>query len=168
MRNQLTYVNGLLAGISSFIVFILLYIFGMNPFGNISWIGAFIPVVFIVMATQKAKKEIYEGYISFKESFVIGAIVTLAWSLSFSILVYLFCQFIATEIIEIHIEDLIVNIEKLSQFLEEDTIDQMVIEMRKMTLFDAIQGDVINKVFGGLIVSLIVSAIVKKQRPMFE
>lgn len=169
MKNQqLAYIYGGVASITSFIIFVLLYIFGSNPFGNLSWLGAFIPILFIVMGSIKVRDELFGGIISYSKVFITGMIITVAWSLGFAILAFLFCQFIEPNIITWHIQDTLVNMEQASQFLSEEMMEAAMEEIEKMTLFDVIQGDFINKIIGGLIISLISSAFIKKNEPMFN
>ena len=169
MKNQqLSYIYGGVAGVTSFIIFVILYIFGSNPFGNMSWLGAFIPILFIVMGSIKVRDNLFEGFISYGQVFITGMIITVAWSLSFAIFAYLFCEFVDQNIIIWHVQDTLNNMEQASQFLSEEMMEETMGEIEKMSLVDIIQADFINKIIGGLIVSLISSAFIKKNQPMFE
>ena len=140
MKNQqLAYIYGGIAGVTSFIVFVILYIFGSNPFGNMSWLGAFIPILFIVMGTIKVREELHEGYISYAQVFITSMIITVAWALIFAILAFLFIEFIEPNIIVWHIQDTLDNMEKASQFLSEEMMEEAMEEIEKMGLFEIIQ-----------------------------
>ena len=167
-NNQLVYIIGGVAAAISFIIFIILYIMGNNPFGPMSWIGSVIPVVFIFMGTKKIRDEQYEGIITYGQALLTGVIITFAWSLGFAILSYLFCKFIDIQILQWHIDELIVNIERAGEFIGEEMMEESISQIEKMSLFDIIQADFINKIIGGLIISLSVAGIVKRQKPMFE
>jgi hypothetical protein len=159
---------GSIAGLAGFVSFIIYYALGTNPMGNISWLTAWIPILFIYLGTKKHRDEVLGGAMTYGQAFLGGLIITLLWATLNGMLTYLFGAFIDASFVDIYKEDAYEQMEAARAFMSEEILDQAMKSIEEMSLGQMVQGDVFNKLFGGLIVSLIIAAINKRKQDIFE
>jgi hypothetical protein len=159
---------GSLAGIASFAFFLILYLLGYNPLGGLSWLGAWIPIVFIVLGIKKHRDENLDGYISYGQALGQGTMISIVFASFFAILVYLFGTLIDGTIVDAVVQESIEALEKARGFMSEEMIDMTIEQLEQTTIGNLAMTDFWNKFFGGFIVSLIVSAILKRNKSIFE
>ncbi len=169
MQKYRTLLNfGSIAGLAGFVAFIIYYAIGSNPFGNVTWLTSWIPIVFIYLGTKKYRDETLGGSMTYGQAFSGGLIITLVWATLTGMLAYLFGAFIDGSFVDLYKEDTYEQLEQARGMLGDDMVDMAMKEIEKVTLGSMVQGDVINKVFGGVIVSLIIAAVNKKKPDIFE
>lgn len=170
MRTALQY--GAYSGLSCFAFFLLLYYSGHNPLGKWSWLGAWIPIVFIAVGTKHFRDVVLDGYINYGKALSIGTLISAAAAITFSLLVYCFGSVIATSLAEMQFNDAVNTLEKGKDILGEEwyekTMTQLEESKNTITTASIAFNDFFSKSLGGFIVSLIVAAFYKREKPFFE
>ncbi|MCB0496731.1 MAG: DUF4199 domain-containing protein [Cyclobacteriaceae bacterium] len=157
---------GLISGILSIVVFLVVYFAGMM--GN-SWIGlvsAVITVVLMVLA-HKEFKESGNGYMSYGQGLGLGTLMVTIGSVISALFSYIYIKFINTGYIQ---EVLDMSRAKMEDQGQSDAqIDAAMGYVEKFTTpeMTLIMGLVFGILFG-FIIALIVSAITKKNDPALE
>lgn len=165
----LTY--GLICGLASVVFGLVLYLGGVKWFVNpIAYFGFLIPIIIAVLAGLKQKK-LQGGYLEFAEAlkvvfttFVIGALIGTAFN-------YLLFNFIDVPFREALTQE---TAEKSQEMMRkfgasQEQIDKAVEDMMKgnnYSLGKQLLGTAFICIFW-FIVSLIISAIIKKKKPVF-
>jgi hypothetical protein len=158
-----------MSGLSLFLVFVLLYFAGFNPLGGISWISAWIPLLFIVLATKLIRDQVLGGYITFGVAFRTGIITVFFSSLLFALLIYVFGNMFDSGLVQMYRDEILKGADEARILLSEKMIDQVIEEAEKVTLTSIAMNDFTAKMTGGIILSLITSAfLMKKQPPEFN
>ena len=166
LRTAMMY--GTFSGISSFLVFIIIYVIGKNPLGMWSWFGFWIPILFIILGIQNYRDKDLGGYIGYGRALGTGVLITLFLSILFSVLSYAFLTFIGTDILEVHKLEMIEGMEKAKQYMGDTLYERGLEEIDKMTIGKMALGDFQNKLIGGVFVSLFIAAFLRKSKPLFE
>jgi hypothetical protein len=166
LRTALNYGAGI--GISCFVVFLLIYFAGFNPLGNASWLGAWIPVVFICLSTRHFREQETEGFIGYGNAFRIGLLTAMAGALLFALIIYLFGTLIDSNLVTLYKNDVVEQLEQTKAFLGDSLYEKMMENVNQTTMFSISSGDFFTKCIGGLIVSLITAAVYKKDPPVFK
>ena len=149
------------------------YLFNEDLFANF-WIGIGMWVLFFVILLMGvfSVKKLQEGFISFRDAvsvFTLPWIVNVLISIVFTILLFhVIDADLAARVSELTIETTVSFMEKVGT--PQEAIDQTIEEMQKQDNYS------ISKIFLGnlssiifaLIVGLIVAAIAKKEKPVFE
>lgn len=171
-KSSLNY--GVIFGIIMIFEFVIMYILDINPqespmFGVLINVLNYIilPFVFIYLAANNFKNKINNGFISFGQTIKIGLSLTALAALIYGIF-YLIFNFIFPEFTP-----------QLLEKIQEITLKQnpkMTSEQLKMSMkfvemfmnpYVVVPSTVLMYCFIGLIHSLIVGAIVKKDKPVF-
>jgi len=170
MKSALTY--GVYLGLVSILISVVIWagsiIESMGLFGGV-FIGLFSFVISFVLLWVFAKnyrnKE-FEGYISFSEAFKFTMLVVVFSTIVSLIYTYIFNAFIAPE----YMENLMaVMQQKTLAFMEskgvpETQMDKAIEKFQEIpTIWKTLRQTALSGLIGGAVVSLIVSAIVKKK-----
>ncbi|RNI30330.1 DUF4199 domain-containing protein [Rufibacter immobilis] len=157
---------GIITGFISIIFSLILYVTGLHTNKAVTYIGMIIPIAGIVLAYNYFKKE-NNGYMSYGQGLGIGTLLATVSGVLSSIFAYIYLKFIDPNIIEqirnSSIEEMERNgmsdeqIEAATSMTEKFTTPEM------MFIFG-----LIGAVFLGFIFSLIIAAIMKRNRPEFE
>ena len=163
---------GAYSGLSSFCFFLLLYFVSSNPLGNKSWLGAWIPIVFIVLGTKYFRDSENGGFIAYWRGVGTGTFIALFSSLLFALLIYLFGTLADPQILENYKVESLQGIEEAKKFLTSETmlsrLDEAIEKIEKFSMSELALSFFYNGIFGGFVISLIVAAVLKKQKPLFE
>ncbi|MGK7650051.1 DUF4199 domain-containing protein [Capnocytophaga sp. G1920] len=165
--------NGILLGVACVVLSVLLYVTnllytGSFLIGAITWLlNLAICVVFIVMAVHQYKTA-NDGFLTVGEAIKVGVVTALVGGVIAAIYSVIYTTVIDPNYYEKVVE---VTMEKMSAFTSNFSEEQME-ELREKTLqskpsvvwtfFSSILGSAI----GGVIISAIVGAVKKKERPM--
>lgn len=155
---------GTLAGMISFSLFLALYYIGLSPLGVFKIIGVPIPLLAIIWAALKTRKENPGGNITFMQGFLVGSVTTLVWCTFKGFCIYIFITVFKQDVIEQYLQFWTDYVELAKSMNQEDSVSIIDLEeMRKeatagMLMFKDI-GD--NLIFGSGI-SFIVALIVKR------
>lgn len=165
--------NGILLGLASVAFTVLLYITDFLYTDNtllaiITWlINIAISVVFIVMAVEQYKKA-NEGFLSIGEAIKVGVLVAVIAGVIGAIY-----QVIYTTVIDPNYYEKVVEVamKKMSGITSNFTEEQMEEFQNKMysskpSIASSFSLSIVFSAIGGLIISAIVGAIKKKERPM--
>jgi len=159
---------GAFSGLASFILAIVLYMLNKNPLGPVSWLGFWIPILFLVIGIQHHRDKDLGGYISYGRGVGTGVLITLFLSIVFCVLIYGFATFIGTDILEGFKQDTFEGLEKAKPYMGDTLYEQAVEETEKLTVGGMVLGEFQRKILGGIIMSLIIAAFMRKQKSIFE
>jgi hypothetical protein len=169
--------SGLIIGVVSIVVFIILYVADIKPVGLmmpflIGIISLAINIVVLVILFKKYRTEI-GGFISFRDAFLYCFIALAVSALISTIFTFLFIHFIEPEYYKnlmeaqkTYMENYLsgkVSDEKLAETL--DGIDEQAAKMGSLS--STLKNFLIGVVFSGII-ALIVGAIMKKNPDVFD
>ncbi|MBA3899669.1 MAG: DUF4199 domain-containing protein [Bacteroidetes bacterium] len=171
MRIPLNY--GSLAGIIYFAVFLFFYIIGQNPLTEMGFLFTFwIPILFIYLGIKKFREEVQGGFITYGKALGQGTLITLVFSSFHAILIYLFLVLVDSSLIDAVIAESIAQYEKGAEqirgLLGEDAFDEMVDRLENTGVNEIAMGDFFGKFMGGFFISLIIAAILKRNRSPFD
>lgn len=163
---------GAYSGLSNFAFFLLLYFVTSNPLGNIGWLGFWIPILFIVIGTKFHRNNDLEGYMKYWRGVNIGSLIALCASLIYAILVFAFVTLADPEILANYKNEALAGMDEARKYLSNDSIlsamDEAEKKIEEMTVSEIAQSVFFNGIIGGFIVSLIVAAIFRKDKPLFD
>lgn len=159
-------------GVSCFALFILFYGMGFNPLGNISWLSAWVPVLFICRSTKAYRENELEGYISYGQAYKTGFLTAVAGGLLSALLIFLFCSVYDSAIIEDFKNQTLAQMDtvevQMKSFMGETMYEQALKTYEQISLQSVVTSEFFNKVMGGIIVSLISAAIYKREKPILH
>ena len=165
--------NGLLLGLASVALNVVLYVTDFlytdsTLMGILTWLVATaISVVFIIMAIEQYKKA-NEGFLSIGEAIKVGVVVAVIAGVIGAIYQVIYTTIIDPDYYEKVVE---VTMKKMSGITSNFTEEQMEEFQDKMyankpSIVSSFSLSIVFSAIGGLIISAIVGAIKKKERPM--
>lgn len=157
---------GSISALCSFGLFLLLYFVVKNPLGNISFVGFWIPIVFIVLATKSFKSTAENGYITYGQGLRTGTWTSLFSAILFSLLIYIFLKIVDHSIVETYIDEALSQLELSKDVLNKSMYHTTLESIEKSTAGTLALSEFYTKFIGGFIVSLIVAAFFKSPKPI--
>ena len=165
--------NGLLLGLASVAFNVVLYVTDLlytdsTLMGILTWLVATaISVVFIIMAIEQYKKA-NEGFLSIGEAIKVGVVVAVIAGVIGAIYQVIYTTIIDPDYYEKVVE---VTMKKMSGITSNFTEEQMEEFQDKMydskpSIASSFSLSIVCSAIGGLIISAIVGAVKKKERPM--
>jgi hypothetical protein len=159
---------GAMNGLGCFAIFILLYLGGMHPLGPAAWIGAWIPPLFIVLATLNFRNS-KGGFITYGEAFITGFLTAASGAVLYALLVYIFGTLIDQGLIDSYKEMMLADLEQTEKIIRSTFSDAMyeqgLEQIKNTTLKQTATSEFLQKTMGGFIISLITSAFIKRNPP---
>lgn len=161
---------GLISALASSLLFVLLYIGGLDWFKNkLSFLTGLIPVVFAIIACRNQRKA--EGSLPFRKALRLSFGIFVVTSLATSLLSYILFNWIDTSFAE-SLKQL--AIEQTQLFMEKfkvpvDEIDKTIDKMLKENMF-SLKSIFSSFIYGCIVyflISLIIAAIMKKEKEIF-
>lgn len=154
---------GLIMGLIGIVLFVVYDMAGVPNSSSIRYLG-FIPGIIVLFLAHKAFKDEGDGYMSFGQGFGIGFTASLVSSLMNAVIIYVYVSFLNTDYIDN------IKAENLRTWEEQGMTDAQISQAEQFSEFMMNAGAfsimaVIFGLIGGVIMSLIVSAITKKQDP---
>lgn len=163
-RTALNY--GAISGMASFVFFLLLYFAGMFPLGYASWLGAWIPIVVMVMAT-KQYRTLNGGLINYWTAWRVGFLTAACGGFLFCLLVYIFGSVAVTDFLNQFKEYNMTLLEKSRdmsiEVLGEGMYESTLENLDKQTLSSVAMQEFMNKSLGGIITGFITAAILQRK-----
>lgn len=161
------YINiGSQSALASFAFFLLLYILDFNPLGNLTWLGAWIPVFFIVRGTKQFRDKLNGGILTYLKGFSVGLMIAFFSATLYAFLIYIFLKVIDVSVIDRHVTEIMEGIQKMASILSEEQFDMVYAKMEEalphLNPANISMGDFWNKMIGESIVCFIVAAVLKK------
>jgi hypothetical protein len=153
---------GALSGIGSFLIFIAIYWKGSNPLGAASWLGAWIPVVFICISIKYFRDKLLGGFITYGQAFKTGLMTTVCASALFEFMVYIFGYFTHEAFLQAHIQEALMGLEQSKMFFNDELYAEMEKEIENLTMNKVVLNDFFTKMLGGVIVSLFAAAYYRR------
>lgn len=162
---------GALSGLGSFLVFLIIYALGFNPLGPSSWLGAWVPVVFMVWSSLYYRNRENGGYLIYWSGFRLSFLTASFSAFVFGALAWSFVSVIDGSILDHHKQELLSALELseglMKSMMGEVAFEQSIESITKMNMGDVVTSDIFNKILGGLLVVFIVAAFVKRD-PVFK
>lgn len=159
---------GAMSGLSCFGFFLLLFTLGWNPLGQISWLGAWIPVIFIALSTGYFRDKLSGGYITYGHAFRIGFLTACCGAFMFDSLVYIFGTFINNTILDTYKTDMLTELEKTKSMFGERFYELSMESLEKTTMYNIVSSDFFLKVLGGALTALITSGFYRKNKTIAD
>ncbi len=131
----------------------------MGPF---SWLGAWIPVVFICLAMRHYRSIWLQGWMTYGQGFRMGMLTVLLSALLFESLVYIFSYFTQATFLPLYIQEALETLEHTRMFYNTSLYEMMEKEIENLTLTKLLVNDFFNKLLGGLFVSLFAAAFYRR------
>ena len=164
--------NGILLGLASVAFTVLLYVTDFLYTDNtllaiITWlINIAISVVFIVMAVEQYKKA-NEGFLSIGEAIKVGVLVAVIAGVIGAIYQVIYATIIDPDYYDKVVEVAMKKMSAMANFNEEQLEEfQDKMYANKPSIASSFSLSIVFSAIGGLIISAIVGAIKKKERPM--
>ncbi|MDQ3291129.1 MAG: DUF4199 domain-containing protein [Bacteroidota bacterium] len=166
-KNAIALRYGIIFGIISIVYSLILNITDL-AFSNraLSWVSFIILIVAIVLAMREFKQQ-NNNYMSYGQGLGIGTLVTTVSSFLGGVFTYIYVKFIDTGFIDKMREMQVAELEKKG--MNDDQIEQAVTMSEKMmTPGMIVVFAILGGLFFGFLLSLIISALLKRTRPEFE
>jgi hypothetical protein len=172
MQSNQTAVNyGLMAGLAAIAVALLLYLMNVKAYINYSdLLGWVVLTVGIVMGGLAVRNE-NDGFLPFKEALKATFLIWVISSFLVIVFKYALFNFIDPGLVDIQMELVMENIEKIGSLMGEEGMEAMMEPLSdpnnfKLTLSKALTGYAFGLIIPGIIIALIVSAIIKVNPPL--
>lgn len=169
MKNYRTPLNyGLYGAVLGLSFYLMLLFSGNSPWSSSSWLGAWIPGVTAFLSIKKHLSLKIEPYSTFSEVFRIALIAIMVQAVLYNLFTLVFGVLFETGALEMYHVEVAEQAEQISSIFGEELYDKMMEEIKQTTLSTLAISDFTYKIIGGVIVSLILAASMKKNKPLFE
>ncbi|RNI24478.1 DUF4199 domain-containing protein [Rufibacter latericius] len=157
---------GIMTGFASIIFSLVLYLTGLHLNKGVSYLGTIIPIIGIVMAYRYYKRENH-GFMSYGQGLGTGTILATVSGVLSGVFTYIYLKFVDSNIIQ-QIRN--ASIEEMeNKGMSDEQIEQATSMTEKFTTPEMmLVFGVVGAVILGFILSLIIAAIMKRNRPEFE
>jgi ABC-type uncharacterized transport system permease subunit len=159
---------GSIAGLACFGLFILFSMIGLNPFNGWNVLIAVIPFFFIFLGIKTFRDKENSGYLNFGTGFRVSLFITFFYSSLFAILVFMYLQFVNSDLVIETKNITMENMEKLESTLSSEMYDKMIEGVENMSAGQIAWGRYWNNLIWGVIIGLILAGILKKDKNIFE
>jgi hypothetical protein len=155
---------GTLAGMVSVAFFLALYYVGLSPLGPFKYIGFPVPILAIMWAAFKTRKEYLGGNMTFMQGFLLGSVTTLVWCTFKGFCIYIFLTVFEQHVIEQYIQFWVDYIEVAKSMGQVNSVNMIDLEDIKAnaTPIDLMFGDISNNLVFGSGMSFIIGLILKR------
>ena len=151
------------------IVFFLLLIFSSNsPWGSASWMGSWIPAISAYFAIKTYREESANEKFTFSELFRISIITLFFQALIVNILAVSLSNILQFNSLELYRNEMLEYAEQIKLMVSEEIYNEAMNELQNASYSTLAFQDFTNKLIGGLIVSLILAGIYRKNKLTFE
>lgn len=157
---------GSISGLICFAGFAGSYFAGINPFGAVTWLWVWVPVVMIVWAMKAVRDIEPGGPFPYGRALRIGIITSLFSATLYCLLLYLLGRF-SPGLMDIYKNQLSEGIEATKSFFPEKMLDEMYDQMDKTTITDLAWSEFFRKMLGGFIISLVAAAVLYRKNPIY-
>lgn len=158
---------GALSGLGSFLVFLILYWLGYNPLGVASWAGAWVPVLFMVLASAYYRGNENGGYLYYWQGFRLGFLTACASALVYGGLSWAFVTMIDNSILDTFKQQSLEAMEMtegmMKSMMGESAFEQSVETINNMKMEEVASSDILNKMLGGLLTAFITAAFMRRE-----
>ncbi len=156
---------GVLCGLACFVIVLVLYFVGVNPFGDLGRIS-FIPIPAFVFLAIRYYKKFYEGELKFGKGFRIGMSVSFYAAVCTSMLILILIYLAGQSLLQRHITETLALLEQT----REEQIQVLGVEMyemgykavRSITPIMLAVDDFLRRLFAGVVLSLVAAVFFRK------
>ncbi len=159
---------GLYGALLGFVVLILLLVSGNSPWSSASWMGCWIPGITAYYVLKLQAEENQNTNILFLEVFKKSMSVIFYQALFFTVISILFTAIFNTGALDLYQAEMLQNAEQIKLLMGDEMFDKVVSELENISYPSLAFWDFVYKLIGGVIVSLILASIFKKNKPIFE
>jgi hypothetical protein len=156
---------GVIGGISSFLVILILYGTGGDPYGQLSLLS-YLPIPFFILAGVNYYKHYQQDKLGFGRAFAVAFSVTLYMALTTALLLYSFAVLAGPEVIGRHVAEMRVLMEdsreQAIRLVGEESFEQAYADLANKTPAQIGNEDFIRRVFFGFFAALFVSIFKRK------
>ena len=157
---------GSISGLACFAGFAGSYYAGANPFGSITWLWVWVPVLMIVLAIKAVRNIEPGGPFPYWKAFRTGMMTAFFSSTLYCLLFYLFGMLVP-DILNTYMEQVEEGMKSAQTFISEDFMEKMYEELEKTTIQDIAFSEFFRKMVGGLLVSLVAAAVLYRKNPIY-
>ena len=158
---------GVITGLASAVFAVINFIAGTF---SMIWVGILLGLTITIMGIVMAHREYKRldgGFMTYGRGLMIGTVVCIIASVISGLVTYCYIEFVDPGILDTMKEMQISMFEKFG--LPEDQMDEAIAKVNEETTSTRqLTSSLINGLIGGFILSLIVSAFTKHNRPVFE
>ncbi|NEM96993.1 DUF4199 domain-containing protein [Pontibacter burrus] len=156
---------GVTGGLVCFAIMLLLYLLGLNPFGDYGRYS-FIPIPFAIFWGIRYYKKFIDTELGFARGMRVGLSVTFYTALSASMLVFILAYFAGPELIQQHVNEMKALLEQTREeqikILGERMYEQGYEALDSITPSMLAADDFVKRFFGGLIFALVAAVFYRK------
>ncbi len=136
----------------------------------ITWLGAWIPIVFIVLATRHYRNYENGGVLSYSQGYSTGLLTAVCAGFLFALIIYSFGTIIDGSIVDRFKTENMAYLEQTAELSQsmfgEKMYDDAIANIEKTTIGTLASQEFYNKAMGGFIVAFITAAIFKRKIPL--
>jgi len=162
---------GALSGLGSFSVFLILYWLGFNPLGAASWMGAWVPILLMILSCRHYRNVENGGFLFYWPAFRLSFLTACAGALIYGALTWAFVTIIDSSILDSFKQQSLEALEltegMMKSMMGEAAFEQSVESINNMNMGDVASSDVFNKMLGGLLSAFIIAAFMRRE-PNFK
>lgn len=156
---------GVMAGVACFVVILVLFFTGQDPYGEKALFSLLLMPVFIFLGVRYFKK-FNDAEIGFLKAFSVGFSVSMYGAMCSAMLLYVFATFAGPEVTQLHIHEMRAmmdaNREAMISAANEQTFEEAYKLLDQLTPYQLAVQDFINKIFVGMILSLVAGVFFRK------
>lgn len=165
-KTAITY--GFYGAIVGLVFYTLLLFSGNSPWGSSSWMGSWIPGISAYFALKVYTQNTESELNSFSKLFRASIATIFFQALFVNIITALLSYVLQINSLELYRSEMLQNSEQLKTLVSEKMYEQLLNELNNISYSTLAFWDFIYKIIGGLIVSLILAGIFRKNKPIFE
>ncbi|HVA97275.1 MAG TPA: DUF4199 domain-containing protein [Bacteroidia bacterium] len=161
-------IMGSIAGVVCLLYSALLYMSASMAFGSLRYITYLFLAIAIFIGTKQFRDKKSGGYISYARGLGLGTLISLFASIINAVYVYIYMGFINPHIIDKILEQTQIKLANNPNMTPEIMDKAMSVTKIFATPFVSALLTIVGFVFVGFIISLIIAAILQKDKPVFE
>ena len=156
---------GVICGLVSFAVTLLIYFSGANPYGQTSLFSLLFMPLFVFMGCAYFKKYTDQN-IGFLRALRVALSITFYAALASAMLLYIFSTLAGFDAIQRHINEMKVMLEatraETIKLIGEANYNQTLVQLDKTTPYHLAADDFMKKLFTGFIISIVAAVYFRK------
>lgn len=165
-NHKTTLIYGLYGALLGFAFYFMLLVSGNSPWSSASWMGAWIPAVTAFFSIKKYISLKVDPFVSFSGIFRVAMIAIFTQAAVYEMLMLFSNALMDTGAMEMYHAEVLEYADQISGVFGDELYEKMMVEIEKTTLSSLAFGDFIYKIIGGVIVSLILAATLKKNKSL--
>jgi hypothetical protein len=159
---------GSLSGIAVILFYMMLYFSGFSVFGQMSILGIWIPVVFLVMATRFHRNHHLGGTMTYRQGLSIGFTTTVFSATLFGLFFYLFGTVYDMSLLESYKTQAAESLEQGKDLLSDKMMDKAMESIDLVTMSSLAFSEAFNKMISGVIATLIIAAMFRRKPQIIQ